>query len=105
MWGFRNLGKSVKKSVSFREDVFEQAVNMAEKYHGGNLSAYITYLICAHQHGISQVRQVQDVNTADFEEATEPASSKQEEEYNNDYEKSKFADSYVDSIIDGIDGL
>ncbi len=35
----------VKKSVSLREDIFQYALEQAENLHGGNYSAYITYLI------------------------------------------------------------
>lgn len=44
--------KSVVKSISFREDIMEYAETMAEKVHGGNLSAFLTTLVSAHKEGI-----------------------------------------------------
>lgn len=45
---------SVKRTISLREDVFDTAYEMADKYFGGNFSAYLTYLICADKYDLSR---------------------------------------------------
>lgn len=80
---------SIKKSISLRHDVFDTAEEMAEKYFGGNFSAYLTYLICADKHGLSRVK--------DSEEEIE---IKEEiKEGINNYVKSDENDSYIEQFI------
>lgn len=40
----------IKKSISLREDIYDYALGESEKMHGGNFSAFITYLISCHKH-------------------------------------------------------
>ena len=48
---------TVKKSISLREDVYEVAEDMAEKYFQGNLSAFIGFTIMAYKNGLTTVIQ------------------------------------------------
>jgi hypothetical protein len=47
--------KTVKKSISLREDVYEIAEDMAERYFQGNLSAFIAFTITAYKDGLTTV--------------------------------------------------
>lgn len=80
---------SVKKSVSFREDVYSTAEEMADKYFGGNLSAYITYLVCADKYGVTRNQQSEsDVETK--EEIKEGV---------RNYQKSDENESYINQFL------
>lgn len=75
--------------MSFREDVFKDAEKMADKFFGGNFSAYITYLICADKHGVARVIQTEEIAEAKEEIA----------ETFQEYEKSDANDSFIDDIL------
>lgn len=45
----------VKKSISLREDVYNVAVDMADKYFQGNLSAFVGFCIMAYKDGLSTI--------------------------------------------------
>lgn len=79
----------VKKSISLRQDVFETAEEMADRYFGGNFSAYLTYLVCADKFGLARMQQTEEVTVAK-EEIKESVTN---------FEKSEEADSYIDSIL------
>ncbi|HDR8454003.1 TPA: hypothetical protein QC364_000795 [Bacillus cereus] len=80
---------TVKKSVSFREDVFKTAEDMANKYFGGNFSAYLTYLVCADKHGLSRVQQTEEI-----------VEKKEEIKENvNNYVKNDANEDYINSIL------
>ena len=79
----------VKKSVSFRQDVFDTAEEMADKFFGGNFSAYLTYLVCADKVGVSRTR-----------DSAEEAVVKEEiKEDIGNYVKSDANDDYIDQFI------
>lgn len=80
---------TVKKSVSFREDVFKEAEKMADMYFGGNFSAYITYLVCADKHGLTRMQQTEE--TVETKEEIKENVKK--------FEKSDEADDYINSIL------
>ncbi|MBS4213235.1 hypothetical protein [Neobacillus rhizophilus] len=44
-----------KKSISLREDIHQYALEQAEKFHGGNFSAYITYLISSRKNNTDYI--------------------------------------------------
>ncbi|MDY7043663.1 hypothetical protein RVS70_05530 [Virgibacillus sp. M23] len=80
--------KSVKKkSISLREDVHDIAVHMADKYFGGNLSAYITFLICSDKYGLSRVSDNGEKQAV------------KEDIKENWYTKSDANDSFIDDIV------
>lgn len=80
---------TIKRSVSFREDVFDTAMDMANKYFGGNFSAYLTYLVCADKHGLSRVQQTEDI-----------VEKKEEIKENvNNYVKNDANEDYINNIL------
>lgn len=79
----------VKKSISLRKDVFETAEEMADKYFGGNFSAYLTYLVCADKFGLTRVQQSEEVVQAKEEIKASVTN----------FKKSEEANSYIDSIL------
>lgn len=82
--------KTVKKSISLRDDVFETAEKEADKFFGGNFSAYLTYLICADKYGVSR-----GVNIGE----DEPISKEKVMESVRSYTKSEENDDYINSIL------
>lgn len=46
---------TIKKSISLREDVFEIAEEMADKYFQGNLSGFLAFAVSAYKHGLTTV--------------------------------------------------
>lgn len=81
----------VKKSISLRQDVNNTAEKMADKYFGGNFSAYLTYLVCADKHGISRVNDTEEDSLVK-EEIKEGVS--------NNYVKSEANDDYINQFIE-----
>ena len=79
----------VKKSVSFRQDVFDTAEEMADKYFGGNFSAYLTYLVCADKNGVSRAK----------DSAEEVVVKEEIKEDIGKYVKNDANDSYIDQFI------
>lgn len=47
--------KTMKKTISMREDVYDIAEKMADKHFGGNFSAFITFAITAYKYGLTTV--------------------------------------------------
>lgn len=82
----------VKKSISLREDVYSTAESMADKFFGGNFSAYLTYLICADKHGLSRARTSVE-ETAAREEIKEVVKN------TNVFQKSDEAEDYINDIL------
>ncbi|MGP0689865.1 hypothetical protein ACW5UC_25320 [Priestia aryabhattai] len=82
---------SIKKSVSFREDVFDYAFEQADMYFGGNLSAYITYLICADKHGLARVAQTEEIAVAKEEIKENLVETK--------FEKNEEAENFIDQFM------
>lgn len=74
----------IKKSISFREDVYGIAEEMADTYFGGNFSAYLTYLVCADKHGLSRAKDSDDDRTAK-EEIKEGIGNFVRSDENDDY--------------------
>lgn len=88
MLRYKSLAKkTIKKSISLREDVFLLADAMCDKYFGGNFSAYLTYLICADKHGLSRVVESNE------------ASVEKVKMRENMYSKSDENESYIDEIL------
>lgn len=79
----------VKKSVSFRQDVYDTAEEMADRYFGGNFSAYLTYLVCADKFGLARVVQTEEIAVAK-EEIKENVTR---------FEKNQEADDYINGIL------
>ncbi|MGG3467337.1 hypothetical protein ABES02_07435 [Neobacillus pocheonensis] len=52
---------TIKKSISLREDIYQYALEETERMHGGNFSAFITFLISVHRYESS----VKTTNTLD----------------------------------------
>lgn len=75
--------KTVKRSISLRGDVFETAMSEADRFFGGNFSAYLTYLICADKHGIS--RGYGDNETIDKERVMDSVTGYEKNSENEDY--------------------
>lgn len=63
---------------------------MADKYFGGNFSAYLTYLVCADKHGLSRVQQTEDI-VEQKEEIKENVA--------NNYVKSDENEDYINNIL------
>lgn len=80
--------KTIKKSISLRDDVFQTAEAEADKYFGGNFSAYLTYLICADKYGVE--RGVGD---------QEPISKEKVMDSVTEYAKSDENEDYINSIL------
>jgi hypothetical protein len=91
-----NKSSSVKKSVSFRQDVYEEAERMADMYFGGNFSAYLTYLICADKYGLARAKQTEEV-AIEREEIKKKASKESRE--SNNFVPSEDSASYIDEIL------
>lgn len=81
--------KTVKRSISLRGDVFETAMSEADKFFGGNFSAYLTYLICADKHGISRGSN----------EGNESVSKERVMDNVTNYSKSSENEDYINSIL------
>lgn len=93
MWGYKNMSRrTVKKSISLREDVFKVAESEADKFFGGNFSAYLTYLICVEKHGIS-------TNVEKQKDVAETISKKKVMDSITNYSKSDENEDYIDSIL------
>jgi hypothetical protein len=84
---------SVKKSVSFRQDVYDEAEKMADMYFGGNFSAYLTYLICADKYGLSRGQKSEEV-AGKIDEIKKRASDEV-----NPFVPSEETKSYIDDIL------
>lgn len=80
--------KTVKRSISLRSDVFETAMSEADKFFGGNFSAYLTYLICADKFHISRGR-----------DNSEPISKERVMDNVISYEKSSENEDYINEIL------
>ncbi|UOE58122.1 hypothetical protein [Cytobacillus oceanisediminis] len=80
----------IKKSISFRGDILEYAQEQADKYHGGNLSGYLTFLISSNKYGMTMAAKPSEVIQAE-EKIRENV---------NKYQKSEANESYIDSILD-----
>lgn len=79
----------VKKSISLRQDVFKTAEDMADKYFGGNFSAYLTYLVCADKFGLARVQQTDEI-----------AITKEEIKENvKQYQKSEENDAFINQFL------
>lgn len=72
-----------------RKDVYELAEQMADKYFGGNFSAYITYLVCADHYGLSRVKDDEE-SKAKKEEVKESV---------NKYVKNEENERYIDQFL------
>jgi len=46
----------IKKSISLRGDIYDYALEKSEKLHGGNFSAYVTYLISCEKNQTSEMK-------------------------------------------------
>lgn len=79
----------VKKSISLREDVYKVAEDMADRYFGGNFSAYLTYLVCADKDGLSRTRDTE----------TEIIVKEDIKEDVGEYMKTEENDSYIDQFL------
>ncbi len=79
-----------KKSISFREDVLAYAQEQADKFHGGNLSGYITFLISSNKYGMTMATKSSDVVVAE-EKIRDNV---------NTFIKSDENDAYIDQILD-----
>lgn len=86
----------IKKSISLREDVYNEAEKMSEKLFGGNFSAYLTYLICSNKHGFIMNAQVMTEDNKDKEEVVE---KKEEEEEINNFTKSEEHEDYINELL------
>jgi len=75
--------KSVVKSISFREDIMEYAETMAEKVHGGNLSAFLTTLVSAHKEGIELLMVTRGETVAVVSPSNDSNDSVEEDNANN----------------------
>lgn len=84
-----NKKTTVKKSVSLRNDVFRAAEQEADKYFGGNFSAYLTYLICADRYGVT--RNVDTEEVISKEKVVDSITH---------YTKSKENEDYINSMLD-----
>ncbi len=82
--------KTVKRSISLREDVFETANSMADKYFGGNFSAYLTYLICADKYNVTREISVEPNEVIDKGKLIDNI---------NQYEKNDENEDYINSIL------
>lgn len=82
--------KTVKRSISLREDVFETANSMADKYFGGNFSAYLTYLICADKYNVTREVNVELNEVIDKGKLIDNI---------NQYEKNDENEDYINSIL------
>jgi len=81
--------KSRKKSISLPDKIFEYAEEQADKFHGGNFSAYLTFLISSNKYGMTM-----GVKTKEVEAAEEKI-----RENVNEYQKSEENDAYIDQFL------
>jgi hypothetical protein len=80
----------IKKSISFRSDVLDYAQAQADKFHGGNLSGFLTFLVSMDKYGM---------NIANKSEEVKDAEEKVREKVNT-YQKSEANEDYINSILD-----
>lgn len=95
LWGCRNLSKgsklpSVKKSISLREDLFEYAMDQADKLHSGYLSAYLAHLVSCDMRG---------TETNKLKDDEKPEKKATPETKNRVYETSEESKKNVDKIL------
>jgi len=82
---------TIKKSISFREDVLEHAQEQADMFHGGNLSGYITFLISSNKYGMTMASKSSEVLVVE---------EKIREKVVNGFQKSDVNNSYIDQFLD-----
>lgn len=98
MWVCSYLGKrntdlkTVKKAVSLREDIYEDAMEFADDMFGGNFSAFISFAVVSFKKGLVTVV-----------DSTHPRADKQvSEEVTKEEdisEKSAIKSNFVDDIL------
>ncbi|MBT2604507.1 MULTISPECIES: hypothetical protein [Bacillaceae] len=81
---------TTKKSVSFRDDVLAYAQSQADKFHGGNLSGYLTFLISSNKYGMTMASK--DTEVIDAEEKIR--------ENVNKFQKSEVNEDYIDQFLE-----
>ncbi|MGD2352053.1 hypothetical protein ACP8H2_09900 [Bacillus subtilis] len=55
--------KTIKKSISLREDIFEEAEKFADEYFQGNLSAFLAFTVRSYKNGLTTVVQSEPPRT------------------------------------------
>lgn len=86
--------KTIKKSCSFREDIYEYAKEQADKFYSGNLSGYLANLISESMHGVVRVSEIRGDRLEEKDEVTE----KEDKEIK--FEKNEETKEMIDDVME-----